>query len=962
MDITHNAPVGDPPQSKHLFGLTPMSIPSLSDPRWPFALILTLYGILGFTLFGFNRTPLQMFLIVSSGALLDVTLSAILKRRWVFPLSAYISCCSLALLLNYSHQNWLLFLPVYLTVGSKYVLTFKGRHVFNPSMFGVATSLLLAGDLITTAPAYQWAGGEITMTAFIFMAALVLFFFKIQKTWLVASFLFFYAIQTAIRAVIMKHHIPPEMLFIGTIASPPFFIFTFYMITDPATSPKSPKAQVLFALVLTLVDLYLHVFESVFTFFYAALIMAGGKYLWLHGGRLFKVFKGLESFDLSFAQLRAPLVVGALGLTMLSGYTTVLKPQLTAVEPQFSMTKLSPEQTGMKEEIGDVLNQVDERVRHVAKWVLSIGDAVSVGDVDNDGLPDLFFSHILNKPGDRAVLYRNLGELRFERIEIPALDRYNSQEGLQRHGAVAGATLVDYDGDGDEDIMISVVFGPPLLLRNELIESKTLSFTDVTAEVGLDQEHQISLAATFFDYDRDAKLDLFVANALLTHFDEYEPPKAFNFFSLPPAEYEGDRRALRFMHNGWHNADNGGKNALYHNENGRFAKQDFQLNETRWSLAVCSGDFNRDGWTDLYVANDFGPDRVYFNREGKAFESLIGESYGEIGKDTYKGMNCSAGDFDNNGFEDIYISNVHQPLQAEGSILWMISESEDPFLPTFSDQATQRNALNERRFAWGAGAGDLNNDGWLDIVQANGMLSDKLDPMGYKRKDYLYVNHKLMQSGPEMHTYADMWGDIRGRTIFPDEARRALLNLGENGPGYFVDVAKEIGIDDPNNSRGVALVDLDRDGDLDLVVCNQHGETDLYRNELRSAERQPADRHYIVIELEGDGITTHRSAIGSKVTIKTKSAEGQELTQIREVRLLTGLSSQGQNRQLHFGLGAHSGPVQVEVQWYGGETQELSLAADAYHRVSQETERGSLNDPHQNQRVATYLEPSEEPR
>ena len=110
MDIKHNgAYAAELATESSLFGLSPMRIPSLSDPRWPFALILTLYGILGFTFFGFNRTPLQMFLIVSSGALLDVILSALLKRRWVFPLSAYISCCSLALLLNYSHQNWLLF-------------------------------------------------------------------------------------------------------------------------------------------------------------------------------------------------------------------------------------------------------------------------------------------------------------------------------------------------------------------------------------------------------------------------------------------------------------------------------------------------------------------------------------------------------------------------------------------------------------------------------------------------------------------------------------------------------------------------------------------------------------------------------------------------------------------------------------------------------------------------------------
>ena len=135
--------------------LTRDKLPTYKDPRWSFALILTIYGVLGFTIFGFNRTPLQMLLIVGSGMILEVLMALVARRHLVFPLSAYISCCSLALLLNYSHQNWLLFLPVYLTIASKYLLTFERRHVFNPSMFGVTMSLILVGDLITSAPTYQ---------------------------------------------------------------------------------------------------------------------------------------------------------------------------------------------------------------------------------------------------------------------------------------------------------------------------------------------------------------------------------------------------------------------------------------------------------------------------------------------------------------------------------------------------------------------------------------------------------------------------------------------------------------------------------------------------------------------------------------------------------------------------------------------------------------------------------------
>ena len=914
------------------------AVPGRRDPRWSFAAILTTYGVLGFTVFGFNRTPWQMFLIVTSGMILETALALLARKRLVFPLSAYISCCSLALLLNYSHQNWLLFMPVYLAVGSKYLLTFERRHIFNPSMFGVAMSLLLVGDLITSAPAYQWAGGDITMTAFVMMAALMLFVFKIGKNWLIFSFLGFYAIQTLIRAYFLRHHIPPEMLFIGTIASPAFFIFTFYMITDPATSPQTRRGQIGFALALTAVDLYLHLRESVFTFFYAALIMGAGRYGFLHGRKLLR--GGAPEYVAAFKDRRRVLTwasVLGLGAGMVLTYKHVIRPGFDASDVGFSMTRLDPDQIGLGSAMGKTLEQTDPRVAHVAKWLLSVGDAVAVGDADGDGLQDLFLTRPLHDPQSRNALYLNRGDWTFERVAVPALDRYMSAEGLQRWGMVGGATWVDYDGDGDQDLMLAVAFGPSRLLKNELRETGVLTFRDVSDEVGLKAEHHVSMGVVFLDFDRDARLDMYVANVLTTHLDGYDPPVPLNVFALPKPEHPGDRRALRFMHNGWHDADNGGKNLLYRAlPTGVFARQELPgHDQTRWSLAVCTIDVNHDGWTDLYVANDFGPDRLYLNREGKTFESIISSRYGEIGKDTYKGMNCTAADFDRNGYEDIYVSNVHAPLQAEGSLLWMVHPGQDAFVPRFVDQATQRNALNEERFAWGAGAGDLNNDGWPDMVQANGMLDDRLDPKGYKRKDYLYVNHKLMQSGPEIHTYADMWGDIRGRTIFPNQARRVLLNQGDRAPGFFEDVARQVGVDDPDNSRGVALVDLDNDGDLDLVVSNQHGATSIYRNELRRPGQAAPHARFVGLTLVGDGQQTHRSAIGTRVKLSyTDSTTGRLVEQWREVRTLTGLSGQGDGR-LHWGLGSHQGPVQVEIHWHGASVQRASLEPERYQVIEQ---------------------------
>jgi hypothetical protein len=913
--------------------------PRWTDPRLPFAALLTLYGVLGFSFFGFNRSPGQMAAIVITGSVLDAALGWVLRKEKVVPLSGYISCCSLALLLNYSHHSWLLLMPVWLAMGSKYVLTFEGRHVFNPSMFGVATSLLLSRELITAAPAYQWANGALALSAFIVMAALVLFLFRVGRGWLVVSFLLLYAAQTGLRAYIMRHHLPPEVLFLGTLGAPSFFIFVFYMLTDPATSPPTRRGQVLLAAAITLVDLVLHFKESVYTFFYAALTVASSRFLFLHARAAWRrgLAESLRVF-LSADRLKRVGVVGGLGGAMAGAYFGVVAHAVEARPLSFHMDRMEAAHTGLGSEMGDVLTRVDPRVAHISKWVLSVGDAVAAGDFDGDGLLDLYLSSPLKKDGYRAALYRNLGGFRFERVKVPALERFATN--YARDGLAGTATFVDYDGDGDQDLAIGVAFGPSRLLHNPLRETGRADFEDVTEAAGI-IAHSVSLGLAFLDYDRDARLDLLVTNALTTHLPDYATPTPLNLFHLPAPEYPGDRRMFRFMHDGWHQSDNGGLNRLYRARgDGTFEPLDMTamgMPETRWSLATSTVDLNHDGWTDLYIANDFGPDDVYLNEGGKHFRRIAGRLFGEVGKDTYKGMNASVADFDRNGYLDVYVSNVHHSLQAEGSLLWMVGPGVgDAFMPEFKDEATFRGALNERRFGWGAAAGDLDNDGWPDIVQANGMVDDRLDkllPDG-ARKDYWYINHKLMQSGPEIHTYADQWGDIRGRTIYPNEARRAYLNLGDAKPGHFVDVARELGVEDPDNSRGVLMADLDNDGDLDLVITNQHGPVSVYRNTLRT-EGGPVNpgANFVGLSLVGDGARTHRTAVGSRVVISYEEG-GQRVEQVQEVGLMGGFSASADPR-MHFGLGRHSGPVTATIDWYGGEVQTLQLEAGRYHEVRQ---------------------------
>lgn len=903
-------------------------IPFRRDPRIPFAALLTLYCVLGATVLGFSRSLALMIAVALLTAAVDFALTWASTGRKVVPLSAYITGCSLAILVNYAHGSWLFAVPIALALGSKHLLTFDRRHVFNPSMFGVAVSLLFSNELITAAPAYQWMGTPAPMAAFVVMAALALFVFRVGRGPLVISFLAFYALQTAARAYILRYHLPPETLFFGTLSAPAFFLFTFYMITDPATSPARPRAQVLLALALTLVDLYLHTKESVYTFFYASLIVGTARFLFLHvraawnEGLLPRIQLLATPAFLRRVAAVSILVVGTLGLNGLASQRT---SSTIARGLTFSPVPLS--ESGLGSTMGHTLEEVDPRLAHVAKWLLSVGDSIAAGDFDGDGKVDLFLTHPLAVPEDRAALYRNLGNLRFERVPLPAIDSLLADPA--ELGLPTGGVFVDYDGDGDEDLVIAWAFGKMRLLRNMLHETGRPDFVDATAESGVD-ERTVSLAVTFLDYDRDGVLDLFIANVMPSYLADYPVPTPLNIFRLPQPEYRGDRRMFHFMHNGWHNANNGGLNVLYRGlGNGRFEKMDAKrmgITGTHWSLSVATVDLNRDGWTDLYVANDFGPDDVYLNQGGRRFVKVQGSYFGEIGRDTYKGMNASVADFDRNGWLDVYVSNVHHSLQAEGSLLWMLGPGSDSFVPRFSDEAWQRGALNERRFGWGAAAGDLNLDGWPDLLQANGMANDRLDRRYEGQKDYWYFNHKLMQSGPEIHTYADAWGDLRGRTIYPDEPRRLYLNLGDAAPGHFTDVAAQVGVADPDDSRGVLLSDLDDDGDLDVLISNQHGPVSLYRNELLQNRR---DLHFVSLWLVGDGFKTNTEAVGTRVTVRYPE-NGNMVELVQERGLLAGFSAQSDPR-LHFGLGAYAGPVDVTVDWYNGDPQRFQLEPDRLH-------------------------------
>src|SRR5438445_13013622 len=178
-------------------------------------------------------------------------------------------------------------------------------------------------------------------------------------------------------------------------------------------------------------------------------------------------------------------------------------------------------------------------------------------------------------------------------------------------------------------------------------------------------------------------------------------------------------------------------------------------------------------------------------------------------------MNSSIGNLNNRGQLDIYVSNVHVPLQAEGSLLWKTYRNNS-FVPVFRDEATGRGVLNEGGFGWGAAMGDLNLDGWQDVVQVNGMVDDSLDRRFPEPRNYWYAAEKVMLSPPYEHSYVDRWPDLRGYDIFGHQRSKVYVSRGRETRIQYVDVADRVGLTRVGVSRGVALADFDNRGVLDV--------------------------------------------------------------------------------------------------------------------------------------------------
>ncbi len=535
--------------------------------------------------------------------------------------------------------------------------------------------------------------------------------------------------------------------------------------------------------------------------------------------------------------------------------------------------------------------QLDAKLDNINAWVASVGAAACAGDFDNDGWIDLYV--VDSRKGTPNHLYRNRGDGTFTDVAGPAgVSDLNGD-----HGTSMDCVWGDYDNDGLSDLYV-VRWGNDVLLRN----NGDGTFSDVTdmhfhrrdGSPGIDWAN--GNAAIFFDYDRDGRLDIYVGN----YFDEID------LWHLD---------STRIMHEDFERARNGGNNYLYRQEaDGTFVEvaASLGLDDPGWTLAVGSADVNNDGWPDLYCADDFGPDQLFYNNGDGTFANVSNDA---IGFDTKKGMNIDFGDFNNDGWLDGYVANITtaEYLQ-EGNMLWHNNGPNADGLVTFTDISTETGTYNGG-WGWGAKFFDYDNDADLDLLAVNGFISAGAGNYWFDLASWTVLGEDAAE--------ARNWPTIGDRSFSGYEPFRFWRNDGFDA---FTQRAREVGLDSDRDGRGVVCFDYDNDGDVDLFVANQDQAPQLFRNDSKNAN------HRLTVVLQIDSATeVNRDGIGTRVTLVNDSG-----SQIRERDGGNGYCGQSDPR-LHFGLGAESAAKLIEIRWPDGGLQYLeNIPADQILTIRQD--------------------------
>jgi len=522
------------------------------------------------------------------------------------------------------------------------------------------------------------------------------------------------------------------------------------------------------------------------------------------------------------------------------------------------------------------------------------GGGVGLGDINNDGLVDICFTGNMVQ----NYIYLNKGNMRFEDI--------TEKSGFGKNGGWGmGVTMEDVNDDGFLDIYIcqSYFVDDPELRRNQLwINNGDLTFTESAKEYGLD-DPSFSVQASFFDYDRDGRVDMYLSNHMV------------DFRSSWVERGKTER--------GPYNSDK-----LFHNEgNGTFKDVSKTAGIINYAcgLGLTTGDMNDDGWPDIYIANDYEePDLYYVNNgDGTFTESL--EKY--FKHTSFYGMGTALEDVNNDGLPDL----IELDMVAEDNYrqkTMMASMSVDKFWLMVNEgfqYQYMRNSLQINNgvgnyseigylsgiantdWSWAPLVADFDNDGFKDIYVTNGFRRDSRNKDAVHKIDDFVEEH----GGRMIVEYVDSM-----LNMFPSQK---IVNYyyQNNGDMTFTKRSDEQGIRTPSFSNGAAYADLDNDGDLDIVVNNILDPAFIYRN---GTSERPGS-HYLQVKLEGQ--KGNARGIGAKVRIYYSDTE-----QYQECMVTRGYLSCVDNT-LHFGLGASNSIDELVVEWPNGNVHKIKgIAAD----------------------------------
>ncbi|TYA74296.1 VCBS repeat-containing protein [Seonamhaeicola marinus] len=516
---------------------------------------------------------------------------------------------------------------------------------------------------------------------------------------------------------------------------------------------------------------------------------------------------------------------------------------------------------------------------------LYMGGGVAVGDINNDGLKDIYFTgnQVENK------LYINKGNLQFEDISEKA-----GVSGDERW--YTGVTMADVNADGYLDIYCSVAgkFQPK---TNQLfINNQDGTFTEKAAEYGLADVGQ-SVQATFFDYDKDGDLDVYVANYPITKFNA--------------SVYVYEQRMA--------NVTDIESDHLYKNEGGTFidVTKEAGVKSFGLTLSATVGDLNNDSWPDLYISNDFAsPDYLYMNNGDGTFREVVKQTMSHT---AFYGMGVDIADFNNDGNLDIYQvdmdakTNKRKKANMAGmnpDLFWGVVDAgfhyqymqnclqlntgvfndDNPFFSNVS----RITGVSSTDWSWGPLFADFDNDGLKDLFISNGTRRE--------------VNNRDFFNAIDDAFSIDSDKTLEMSLKIPSERIDNFMyqNLGNL---KFKQTNKDWGIEFKGFSNGVAYADLDNDGDLEVITNNIDDKASVFKN--TSSEIN----NYISIKFEGTA--KNKFGLGSRayVTIGEK-------TQMQELTLSRGFQS-SVAPELHFGLGTSQLIDELKVVWSDGKTQVL---------------------------------------